>query len=617
MSFKKSVSTLLLFLVFAYGGIAQIQIFVHGKQVDQAMEWEYALDGLAPFTDEGLRDIQSMEWLPFQGIPPKISYTSTNVWLKINLEKLAEEGELHWIRIDNPHINRLKVWALSEGTVQKEFPITGDAFEFESRGIPSTSYIFPLTDIPIECSELIFAIDKRYTKLEIPLFFESNSELLGNSESNSIWIFFFLGICFFLFLFNGFLFISTKESVFGWYLAYLMLTSTYIGTDTGLLFKYIYPNFPQINDIIRPASMAFGMAPMLIFFNKILELEKYSVRLYRLNKILLLVFLAIFLVAVGSSAWTLDPLIQQFWLKANRVVTPLIMFILMLESVYFMKIGRPLAIFSFGSFFSLMFFSLIYVGLQIEWLPITPLTTHSLYFGLGADAFFMGISLAWRFNLFRQTVDRLLIEKSIRQEKVTKEINNWKEQQMSQVSSLLHDHIGGLIGVLRFSLDNMELTPQGKEKIAVEIQSIGEEIRQYSHSFSPVHLETLGLHRALEIQMEKFKVKTKIQLNYEWLGPTAITSKNFQLILYQIVQEILQNILKHSKATTASLQIIQSEEVLSIYAEDDGIGCDYIPFEKGIGLQSIKRIIEVIGGDFQVNSSSQTGFSLSVELPKN
>ncbi|MBS4040156.1 MAG: hypothetical protein KGZ81_06105 [Flavobacteriales bacterium] len=613
---KKSVSFLLIFLAFVSLGTAQVQVFVNGKQSDQAFEMEYLLDSVAPFSREGLFEIQSKDWLPLNHVQPKISYTPNNLWIKIKLGEVIEKESIHWIRIDNPHINRLKLWAISEGVIQKEFPLTGDAFEFESRGIPSTSYIFPINDLPLETSELILTVDKRFTKLEVPLSFESNSELLGNLEANASWIFFFLGISFFLFLFNAYLFISTKESVFGWYLAYLLLTSTYIGTDTGLLFKYIYPNFPQVNDIIRPASMAFGMAPMLIFFNKILELEKFSVKLYRLNQVLLLVFVVIFFTAVGSSAWTLDPLIQQFWLKANRVVTPLIMFILMLESVYLVKIGRPLAIFSFGSFFSLIVFSLIYVGLQIDWLPLTPFTSHSLYFGLGADAFFMGISLAWRFDLFRQMVDRLLLEKTKRQEKVISEINKWKEQQMSQVSSLLHDHIGGLIGVLRFSLDNMELTPQGRDKVASEIESIGEEIRQYSHSFSPVQLENLGLQRALEHQMEKFKVKTKIQLHYEWLGPTKITSKNFQLILYQIVQEILQNILKHSKASNVSIQIIQSEEVLSVYAEDDGIGCEKISFEKGIGLQSIKRIIEIIGGEFQVKSSPETGFSLSVEIPK-
>ncbi len=613
---KKSVSFLLIFLAFVSLGTAQVQVFVNGKQSDQAFELEYLLDSVAPFSREGLFEIQSKDWLPLNHVQPKISYTPNNLWIKIKLGEVIEKESIHWIRIDNPHINRLKLWAISEGVIQKEFPLTGDAFEFESRGIPSTSYIFPINDLLLETSELILAVDKRFTKLEVPLSFESNSELLENSEANASWIFFFLGISFFLFLFNAYLFVSTKESVFGWYLAYLLLTSTYIGTDTGLLFKYMYPNFPQVNDIIRPASMALSMAPMIIFFNRMLEVGNFSSLLYKLNRILLILFLVVFFIAVGSSAWTSDPLVQDFWLQANRVVTPLIMFILMMESMYFVKVGRPFAIFLLGSFFSLIFFSLIYVGLQIEWLPVNPFTSHSLYFGLGADAFFMGISLAWRFNLFRQTVDRLLIEKTKRQEKVLSEINKWKEQQMSQVSSLLHDHIGGLIGVLRFSLDNMELSPQGRDKVASEIQSIGEEIRQYSHSFSPVQLENLGLHRALEIQMVKFKVKTKIQLNYEWLGPTEISSKNFQLILYQIVQEILQNILKHSKASNASLQIIQSEDVLSIYAEDDGIGCEKIPFEKGIGLQSIKRIIEVIGGEFQVNSSPDSGFSLSVEFQK-
>ena len=80
------------------------------------------------------------------------------------------------------------------------------------------------------------------------------------------------------------------------------------------------------------------------------------------------------------------------------------------------------------------------------------------------------------------------------------------------------------------------------------------------------------------------------------------------------MQEILQNLLKHSKAKNAFLQILIEQKFISIYAEDDGVGIGNNENHNGVGLKSIEKLIHLLKGTYRVQSSIQDGFSISIEF---
>lgn len=573
-------------------------------------------DSTVPFSSAGLAIMLEKNWDAVADDFPQMSYAAFATWIRIPLSEIRKHGQLDWVDIQNPHINKLGIWLVSSNnSVIQAFPQSGDAFPFSTRATPSRSFLYPLHGITDSGVSVIIAVDKHKSKLEVPVQFMSNAFLIQYFDIDTKGLMFFLGFSFFLFLFNAYLFATSRESVYGWYLAYLALVCLYVGTDTGLMFKNVYPDFPAVNDIIRPASFALSMAPMMLFFNRILEVEQQYPRIYKINKVLFWLFVGLFVLAVGSSAITNDAALQQFWVNVNRVVNPMLLVVLLLESFYFWRRGQRIALFSLGSFASLILFSLLYVGLQTGVLPANLITTYSLYWGLAADAVIMGLLLAWRFRHFRKTMERLLQEKASRQEQINIEISNWQEQQMRQFSSLLHDHIGGLIGVLRLSVDNMELNEQGRQNLSDEIVSLAEEIRQNSHTFSPTPLKTYGLKKSIEILIRKVCDQSSIQFQFEWIGKKEIKSPRLDIIVYQFSQEVIHNILKHSKCTEAILQIINQPTLLSLYIEDNGIGCSNLHDQQGIGLQNIKRITELLGGQFHIRSLPMEGFSLSIEIP--
>lgn len=596
---------------------AQLRLQYNGKELAPAATGIQVLfDSSTTFSNEGLQQLLPQQWQPVNDLLPQMSYARFNTWLRIPLQQVRAKGTADWLAISNPHINHLRLWQVQGNRIQHAFPLTGDAYPFTSRALPTRYFLFSLHELNADSGYLVLAADKKLSKLELPLHFQSNAYFVGHHESDSKGILFFLGFIFFLFLFNSYLFISTGESVFSWYIAYLFLISLYVCIDAGLLFQYVYPQYPQVNDIIRPASFALSIAPMLLFFNRILQVRTHAPGLFTLNKWMCGIYLLLFVAAVGSSALTNDAALQNTWLQINRVVTPLVMLVLLAESLYFLYKGNTLAAFSLGSFFSLIFFSLVYVALQLNWLKPSIFSSYSLYWGLAADALFMGLSLAWRFRLFRQTMQQLMQEKANRQEEITMELSSWKEQQMQQFSSLLHDRIGGLIGILRLSVDNMELSEEGRRQVVNDIVAIADEIRQYSHSFSPLTLQQNGLKAATATLLQKLRENSRLHIQFEWMGAEKIVPDQLSIILYFFLQEIMQNMLKHANCTQAILQVINEPASVYLYFEDNGKGCDQIDFKKGIGLQSMQRITGLLGGTFEASSRAGEGFSLSIEFTK-
>jgi signal transduction histidine kinase len=82
-----------------------------------------------------------------------------------------------------------------------------------------------------------------------------------------------------------------------------------------------------------------------------------------------------------------------------------------------------------------------------------------------------------------------------------------------------------------------------------------------------------------------------------------------------MVQELLQNILKHAQAKKAILQVLLEHDSVSIYVEDDGIGFSKTDLEPGLGFTQIHQLITFLRGTIQMNTSIQKGVIISIEIP--
>ncbi|HEY0731441.1 MAG TPA: ATP-binding protein, partial [Chitinophagaceae bacterium] len=109
--------------------------------------------------------------------------------------------------------------------------------------------------------------------------------------------------------------------------------------------------------------------------------------------------------------------------------------------------------------------------------------------------------------------------------------------------------------------------------------------------------------------------KIRIEQHLPANGDLASLDDERKLAVYRIVQEQLNNIMKHAKASKAALSLSKTEDLFIVIVEDDGIGIHPESGKKGIGLNNIEKRAQYFGGRMKVTSSPAAGFRLRVEIP--
>ena len=591
---------------------AQLHITFNEKEIDYttaAIEYAFTPDN--DFSQQPLTAID--KWQNLKGNKIPISNISSSVWLKISVNSLLQYGPFNYININNPHINYLQCWIIKKDSIVQNFGHSGDNMPYASRPMPTTSFVYKADGINLQDCYIIVAADKRYTKLDLPINFCTEAFFIKQSFTHTLVTGLLLGAGTFIFLFNLLLFISIRQNLYWWYFLYALIIVFYLAIDMGLLFKYLYPNLPGLNDLIRPVSFALCIVPMLNFFNSLLDVKKKLPRLYQFNKILAICFLVLLAIAIASSS-SGNYKVQGMWVYVNRIISPLLLLTILLEAFYCLKKQIRFAIFPVISFTGFTIFITIYVLQQGMVIAHTNFTSTAHYWGLFFESMVMAFAMAWRFKFYKEDSERLLIENQLQQGKIFKEIALYHEKEMGRISSMLHDNLGANLGLLRLEADNMLLTEDARSKIATHITRIGNEVRNMSHSFSPVLLKDKGLQAAISDNVKFIVANSNIDLQFEWIGESNKISFQYEVIIYRIVQEIIQNLIKHSKASTAFLQIIASDSLISIYGEDDGQGFNDIGLSEGVGLKSIKKLVSLLKGSINIESQKKNGFNISIEF---
>lgn len=596
-------------------GYTQMEVTYNNQFINYSTSnIQFAFSNEAQFKQNATIEVLKNGWQPLLSNKIDLLQTPYSFWLKIPVQSILQYGDFELMNIQNPHINFLKCWIIYKDSIVREYPLTGDNIHFSSRPLPTPSFTFHISSSTYKDCSIVLVTDKKYTRLDVPIHFYSSTKYIATIQKQNLKIGLFLGVGFFLLIFNSYLFISLKQTLYLWYSIYLFIITLYVCTDFGLLFNYIYPNFPRVNDVIRPSMFALSSFPLMFFFNNLLEIEKNFPKLYSFNKIILVVYLLLVTLAISTSIGG-NYQIQGFWVKMNRIIGPIVLVVVVIESFYCWFKRIRFAIFSVLSFTSFFIFIFIYSLHQNALIPQNNFTATANYWGIVFEALIIAFSLAWRYKLYKQDSERLLKENIAQQNLIFKETAIWQEKEMQRISTLLHDTVGANLGFLRLATDNMPLTEEGKKQIADHITQLSNEVRNMSHSFSPIVLQDKGLHKAVEDFIRNVRNNSLINVQFEWLGDRKEINLQYQIIIYRIVQELMQNMIKHANANNAFVQILIEDDLVSIYVEDDGIGLQNDkPHYDGIGLKSIENLVTSLKGNIRIDSSANEGFSISIEF---
>lgn len=229
----------------------------------------------------------------------------------------------------------------------------------------------------------------------------------------------------------------------------------------------------------------------------------------------------------------------------------------------------------------------------------------------------LGLELSKQELMQQQKMEKIKAESQIR---ILNATLDGKESERKQIAETLHDSVSALLSSANLHLQACKKQFNGTTPIEVDksqsiINEASQKIRDLSHTLVSSILLKFGLSYAIKDISEKFS-NSQLKIDYETRYIKRY-DQGFEIKLYNIIQEFVNNILKHSKASYAKITLVEKKNRLHLIIEDDGQGFDktQIPKKDGLGINQIDARIQMMQGKFNIDTGKGKGTVITIELP--
>ena len=198
-----------------------------------------------------------------------------------------------------------------------------------------------------------------------------------------------------------------------------------------------------------------------------------------------------------------------------------------------------------------------------------------------------------------------------------------QEEERKRIAQDLHDAISSKLNVVSLNaniLSEIDITPSEANKIGESIYKVTstvlESSRRIAHDLLPPTLDKFGLQAALEELCEELIETQRFNLTYDLDFPLEFLEPNAELHVFRIVQELMNNSIKHSEASEINLSVITEENLLSLQYKDNGKGFDIEAMQaaKGLGMSGIENRSIILAADLMIKSSSGNGILINLKI---
>lgn len=217
-------------------------------------------------------------------------------------------------------------------------------------------------------------------------------------------------------------------------------------------------------------------------------------------------------------------------------------------------------------------------------------------------------------------------------EQYTHQLLQSQDDERKRIAMELHDAVGQELLIIKNlsslcikSFDNHEkheTTSEYIKEISSTSSSVIESVRTLSKNLHPYQLENLGISESLEAVIQRLESTSEIQFNYSIDKIEGLFTREQELHIYRILQELLNNIIKHSGASRADISLAKNDEEVAICVKDDGKGFAAIGKEnhvpgsgKGFGLSGIYERVNILRGSISIDSMINEGTSIEIHIP--
>lgn len=225
------------------------------------------------------------------------------------------------------------------------------------------------------------------------------------------------------------------------------------------------------------------------------------------------------------------------------------------------------------------------------------------------------------FLLFRYRIKQLR-KLAETQEAFSRQLIESQEEERKRIAREIHDGLGQNLLIIKNRaklgrlVDGKEQTDEQFFEIQESVTDALSEVRTIAYNLRPLHLERLGLTSTIEEMIEEIESVAGIEIAYEIESVDSLFTPENEINFYRIVQEFLNNIVKHSQATKAHVTISRREPGVVLTVTDNGTGFEIEKAKEkhGMGLSGIAERVKILGGSQAMVSEIGKGTTVTVEF---
>jgi len=242
------------------------------------------------------------------------------------------------------------------------------------------------------------------------------------------------------------------------------------------------------------------------------------------------------------------------------------------------------------------------------------------------------LALAMAFILFFNFSQKRILKEQMRQQQMAYEHQEallhstilTQEEERKRIAQDLHDEIGSKLNVILLNAYQLKKIEKGNievESITNELSSLVnttiETTRRISHDLLPPTLEEFGLVEAIKELKDTYRHSDTLSFNLQFNeNNEKIKSKIIELNLYRVLQELINNSIRHGAATQLTIDLGILENLIHLKYQDNGKGFDIIDVQnkKGLGMKNMESRLRMIQATHQMNSTPGRGLTMEIEL---
>lgn len=239
--------------------------------------------------------------------------------------------------------------------------------------------------------------------------------------------------------------------------------------------------------------------------------------------------------------------------------------------------------------------------------------------------FWMAISVVFAFLVFllyRYRI-RQLKKRAAAQESFSRQLIESQEGERMRIAREIHDGLGQNLLVIKNRaklgrlVEGRDQTDEQFFEIQESVADALSEVRTIAYNLRPLHLERLGLTSTLEEMIDEVRSASGIDIRSNIDSVDGWFNPENEINFYRIVQELLNNIVKHSNAANAQIIVAKRDKNIVLTVTDDGTGFDILKANerRGLGLNGVAERIKILGGTLAIDSEIGKGAIVTAELP--